>query len=136
MPERKIGAIDSFRAISIISVLIYHLTNPWVTKYPHKDFFLHIFKYGYLGVNFFFMISGFVICLTLENTPNILVFYRNRFARLFPAMLLCTILIFIFVHFLDDKGQFGDAHKLKNTLPALTFTNPQFRKLIIIVYYL
>ena len=125
MPDHRIKILDGFRALAIISVLIYHLTNPWVTKYPHHDFFLHIFKYGYLGVHFFFIISGFVICYTLENTPNLISFYRNRFARLFPAMLLCTFLIFVIIHFLDNKRQFEDAHQLKNILPGLTFTNPQ-----------
>ena len=128
--NQRIGIIDGFRALSIISVLLYHFTNPWVTKYPHQDFFLHIFKYGYLGVNFFFMISGFVICYTLEHTTNLYSFYRNRFVRLFPAMFLCTLLIFIIIHFLDDKRQFEDAHQLKNILPGLTFTNPQLWTLI------
>jgi peptidoglycan/LPS O-acetylase OafA/YrhL len=129
MPKHRIEVLDGFRAIAIISVLMYHFTGPWV-KYPHQDFFLHIFKYGYLGVHLFFMISGFVICYTLENTPNLLSFYRNRFARLFPAMLLCTVLIFLFVRFVDDQVQFKSAHDLKNVLPGLTFINPQIWSLV------
>jgi peptidoglycan/LPS O-acetylase OafA/YrhL len=130
MPKNRIEILYAFRAIAIISVLIYHLTNPWTTTYPHPDFLLHIFKYGYLGVNFFFMISGFVICYSLENTPNLLSFYRNRFARLFPAMFLCTILIIVTLYFLDDKRQYKDAHELKNALPGLTFINPQLWSLV------
>lgn len=41
--------------------------------------------YGYLGVHFFFMISGFVIELTLERTPKAKDFIVARFARLYPA---------------------------------------------------
>ena len=125
MPNSRIALLDSFRFIAIAFVLIYHLTNPWVAKYPHHDFFLHIFKYGYLGVYFFFMISGFVICSSLKNTPTIGVFFRKRFARLFPAMLLCTVLTFFIAHLAVDKNQFADSRELKNFLPSLTFINPR-----------
>jgi len=130
MANNRIALIDSFRFIAIVFVLFYHLTNPWVAKYPHQDFFVNIFKYGYLGVYFFFIISGFVICNTLENTTSIGSFFRKRFARLFPAMLLCTILIFLIVHLLDNENQFVNSGQIANFLPSLTFINPKLWTLL------
>ncbi|HTD39422.1 MAG TPA: acyltransferase family protein, partial [Mucilaginibacter sp.] len=84
MNKHRIELLDSFRFIAILSVMLFHFTYSWTARDPYGKFFLHIFHYGYLGVQFFFMISGFVISYTLENTPNLLSFYKNRFSRLFP----------------------------------------------------
>jgi peptidoglycan/LPS O-acetylase OafA/YrhL len=130
MNKHRIELLDSFRFIAVLCVLLYHLTDTWTSLYPYGNFFRHVFSFGYVGVQFFFMISGFVISYTLENTPNLLSFYRNRFARLFPPMLLCTFLTFITVCFLDDHLLFRNAHELKNFVPSLTFINPTLWTLI------
>jgi peptidoglycan/LPS O-acetylase OafA/YrhL len=130
MNRHRIELLDSFRFIAIISVLLYHFTNSWVTLYPYGNFFQHIFKYGYLGVHFFFMISGFVISYTLEKTPDLYSFFRNRFTRLFPPMFLCSLITFFMVRLLDDHDLFKNAHELKNLVPGLTFMNPSLWTLI------
>lgn len=124
MEKQRILIIDGFRFIAIVFVLVYHLTSPYVAHYPHTDFFLHFFKFGYLGVYFFFIISGFVINYTLENTANLLFFFRNRFARLFPAMVCCTILTYLIARWLNPSDDIAGAGQLRNILPSLTFTNP------------
>ena len=129
MTRHRIELLDSFRFIAIMAVLFYHFTNLRVALYPYGNSFHDIFKYGYLGVNFFFMISGFVISYTLENTPSLAAFYRNRFSRLFPAMLLCTAITFLVISFLDDQYLFKNAHDIKNFIPSLTFINPSLWKL-------
>lgn len=130
MKKQRIELLDSFRFIAVMAVLFYHFTSLWMTKYPYGDLyhriFHHAFDYGFLGVQFFYMISGFVISYTLENTAGLLSFYRNRFSRLFPPMLLCSVLTFLAVHFLDQDHLFKNAHEIKNFLPGLTFINPTF----------
>lgn len=123
MANRRIPLIDSFRFIAILSVLLYHFTSP-VVHMAHAAYFRPVFKYGYLGVYLFFIISGFVISFTLDNTPNLFTFYRNRFARLFPPMFLCSLITFIIVCTLDHQNAFANAHQIRNFLPSLTFTNP------------
>jgi peptidoglycan/LPS O-acetylase OafA/YrhL len=76
------------------------------------------------------MISGFVISYTLDNTPNLLSFYKNRFIRLFPAMLLCSLITFAVDSWVDVHHLFGHALEIKNFLPSLTFINPNLWKLI------
>ncbi|MFC0514465.1 acyltransferase family protein [Mucilaginibacter angelicae] len=124
MPAQRILIIDGFRFIALIGVVLYHLTNPYVVHYPHAGFVVQIFSFGYLGVNFFFMISGFVINYTLENTSNISSFFKNRFIRLFPAMLLCSLLTFLTAPLLDKVHHFPGAHEAINLLPGLTFAHP------------
>jgi peptidoglycan/LPS O-acetylase OafA/YrhL len=71
--------IDGLRALAIISVVIYH-------------FFPHIMPSGFLGVDIFFIISGYLITshfisLQKNNTTNSLrVFYSRRIKRLLPAL--------------------------------------------------
>jgi len=71
--------IDGLRALAIISVVIYH-------------FFPHIMPSGFLGVDIFFVISGYLITnhfisLQKNNTINSLrIFYSRRIKRLFPAL--------------------------------------------------
>jgi peptidoglycan/LPS O-acetylase OafA/YrhL len=130
MEKHRIKVLDGFRFIAVISVLLYHLTNPLIAKYPHHDFFLHIFKYGGLGVQFFFMISGFVISYTLAHTPTLAAFYRNRFSRLFPAMLLCSFLTFLVARLINDPVYYTGAKQVQNLIPGLTFINPSLYNLI------
>lgn len=124
MKDHRIGWLDSFRAFAVIGVVLLHLTNPTTSHYPHHDFFLHIFRFGYLGVQLFFIISGFVISYTLEHTPGFWSFQFNRFSRLFPAMLLCSLLTFGLAALLDNPAQFPDSHEWHNLLPGFTFINP------------
>lgn len=85
--------IDSLRAIAVISVVGYHL-------------FPSIFPYGFVGVDIFFVISGFLISRNiisgLENDSFCRnVFYMNRIIRIFPSLivvlLFCIITSYIFL---------------------------------------
>lgn len=124
MKDRRIGWLDGLRAIAVTAVMLFHLTSPFTAQYPHTDFFLYVSRYGYLGVQLFFIISGFVISYTLERTPGFWHFHINRFARLFPAMLLCSMLTLGIIRWLDQPVVFTNAHAFRNLLPGLTFTNP------------
>ena len=88
--ERYIPAIDGLRAISVIAVLLYHLTLPW---WPG----------GFLGVDLFFVISGYVITrLILDSIErssalDLRKFYRSRIRRLFPALIFMVVMTTLFV---------------------------------------
>ena len=74
--------IDSLRGIAALSVLFFHF-NLWHTSF---------LKYGCLGVDLFFMISGFVIFMSISKTANLKDFWFARFNRLFPAYWLSLII--------------------------------------------
>jgi peptidoglycan/LPS O-acetylase OafA/YrhL len=94
----RIAALDGFRAIAILAVLAYHYAIIWAPPYQGHSYYpygttfsrLPLLDYGWAGVEFFFVISGFVILFTLQRCSGVVDFARRRLARLWPAMLLCA----------------------------------------------
>lgn len=123
--------MDGLRGIAVILVFLYHAySDEWAEALPYgakyDDFFM--FRFGEYGVQLFFLISGFVIAMTLEKCLTFGGFMLRRWLRLFPAMLIGTILISIFSIFLN-KRPFG-APVLSDIIPGLTFIQPEFFGLI------
>ncbi len=85
--------IDALRAISVILVILFHLNS-------------ELFFFGYLGVDVFFVISGYVITNSIYQQQilkkkKILSFYIKRFKRLYPVLFLVIISFLIFYTFLS-----------------------------------
>lgn len=125
--DNRIKILDGFRAIAIIAVMLFHYFSSYLyvdQYYPYK-FRYNYFGYGYLGVEFFFIISGFVISYTLLQTNSIAEFWKKRWIRLFPSMLIASIIIFLVFLFVNDKTIFPQSQKALNFLPGLIFGNPE-----------
>jgi len=97
--------LDFFRFFAAFSVVLYHYTfYRYATKtlpiveYPVLG---AVFKYGYLGVDLFFMISGFVILLTALN-KDLKGFIVSRVIRIYPAFWVSVTLTALVVLLLDD----------------------------------
>ena len=125
--DNRIDILDGFRFIAIISVIFFH----FFSRYSYADYYKpdpvlsRVFSYGFFGVRFFFMLSGFVIFYTLEKTKSYTVFLLKRIVRLFPPILLCSLLTFFLVDILDPKIDLLEFHSTRwNFLPSLTFTSP------------
>lgn len=79
-PSRYIAPIDGLRAIAVIAVVLYHLGVTWIPG-------------GFLGVDLFFVISGYVITRLLldsimsKGALDLREFYWARVRRLFPPLL-------------------------------------------------
>jgi peptidoglycan/LPS O-acetylase OafA/YrhL len=127
--QSRVSLLDSFRFLAILMVIFYHYYSRWTMpisklKLYDYDYSFDIFKYGYLGVEFFFIISGFVIYFTLTKTQSKLIFLKKRFIRLFPTMLLCSVLTFLFFLFFDENLLFPNSHNIKNVIFSCTFLSP------------
>ena len=120
----RIAALDGLRGLSILLVLLYHTYSRWADKVPwtatYKDFI--VFEHGGLGVNLFFIISGFVIFMTLHTCHSFPEFIYRRWLRLFPAMLLATALIYGTADWLWERPV--GPLTLRDTLPGLLFLDP------------
>lgn len=103
----RISSLDALRGIAALAVVLYHYTFRYDAIYGHAFSLdnIFVFKYGYLGVHLFFMISGFVIYLSLENTFNVKSFIFSRFSRLYPAYWFAVILTFLAVLTLGLPGR-------------------------------
>ncbi len=79
--SKYIAPIDGLRAIAVAAVLLYHLGINWIPG-------------GFLGVDLFFVISGYVITRLLldsieeSSALDLRAFYAARLRRLFPSLLL------------------------------------------------
>ncbi|WP_158638401.1 acyltransferase family protein [Panacibacter ginsenosidivorans] len=95
--KKRIDTLDALRGIAAFSVLLLHYTSGYRAHYKHSFNQDYDFVYGYLGVELFFMISGFVIFLTLIHSKNSIDFLYKRFSRIYPTFLFCLVTTFTIV---------------------------------------
>ena len=94
MSDGYIGAIDGLRAIAVLSVMVCHLQRTWLPG-------------GFTGVDVFFVISGFVVTLSMVDQQfervrdMVAFFYARRLRRIAPALiamlLVATLATVMFV---------------------------------------
>jgi len=93
---RRFSELDAMRGIAAIMVVLYHYSTWHIQSKGYSNTIpLFTFENGRYGVHLFFMISGFVIFLTLNRVQHIMDFVVSRFARLYPAYWVAVPLIFI-----------------------------------------
>lgn len=117
----RIKVLDAFRALAIVPVLMFHYTLLWIPPGHGAQFTRFVstdspFSMGWLGVEFFFMISGFVIFMTLHQCKSIWDFAIKRFARLYPTLVAACILSFALVPLIGDRMP---ALPIKMIVPSL-----------------
>ena len=96
--NRELYQISFLRALASISVCLFHLVfgNTNFLEKNTSDF--QIFKYGYLGVPVFFIVSGFIICYSLPTNyqlKNFYSFFKKRLTRVEPPYLVSILLTLI-----------------------------------------
>ena len=91
--------VDGLRALAVLSVFIYHLNENWLTG-------------GFLGVDIFFVISGYLITriITTEMASghfSFKTFYQRRIKRIYPVFILTIALASIFssLFFIRAEGE-------------------------------
>lgn len=83
-----VPAVDGLRAIAVAAVIIFHLG-------------VGIIPGGFVGVDIFFVISGFVVAASVLNARFdtflgfLTFFYARRLLRIMPALLVCLFAIFL-----------------------------------------
>lgn len=97
MSGKRDQTIDFFRGTAILMVVLYHFT----ARLP--AYALNITEgapwpvfFGWVGVYFFFIISGYCIFMTLERSATVGVFLAKRFSRIYPAFVAAVLLLFVF----------------------------------------
>jgi peptidoglycan/LPS O-acetylase OafA/YrhL len=92
----RLEVLDGIRFLAALYVVVFHLSagdrSSW--QKPSRELFgplFHVASYGWLGVELFFMISGFVICLSTWG-KTFSQFAISRVVRLYPAYWFCVLL--------------------------------------------
>lgn len=98
MHTKRINEIDLLRFIAAMAVVLFHYSfrgfygdDMTSMHYPILE---GVAKYGYLGVELFFMISGFVILMSVSG-ESVRKFFVSRVTRLYPAFWACCTLTFV-----------------------------------------
>src|SRR5690554_5995185 len=94
--------IDGLRAVAVLAVLVFHAFPESLTG-------------GFVGVDVFFVISGFLISSILfkqsdRGEYSVINFYSRRVRRIFPALALVLIVTFVYGWFAlypDELKQLG-----------------------------
>jgi peptidoglycan/LPS O-acetylase OafA/YrhL len=94
-------AIDGLRAVAVLAVFFFHLKHNWLPG-------------GFVGVDIFFVISGYLITSILlreyeRKSFSLGKFYQRRIARLFPALFTVALVTIAAAYFIYSAQDFASA---------------------------
>lgn len=138
--SHRLDALDGLRGIAAVLVVIYHFTARWTERengeslYPHGDGLLEALPFvnllGLYGVSLFFLISGFVIIMTLERSTGIADFAVRRASRLWPTMIVCATLTTLLISLSGIHLRFESIAEWEirpiEYLSSIVFVDPAF----------
>ncbi len=129
-PARSSGSgnvyhsLDAWRGVAALWVVIYHATAGTISENPSlvtQNPFWSFCRWGYLGVEMFFVISGFCIAAAVvasaSRNGTILSYLRARLRRIFPPYWAAFALFLLFGYGLAEGARRG-------VLPAQALQNP------------
>ncbi|WP_016954014.1 acyltransferase family protein [Catenovulum agarivorans] len=93
----RISELDALRGIAALCVVIYHFFYNYHTIYGHATLPVEWSYLGRYGVQLFFILSGYVIFLTLSKVKKPMDFIISRFSRLYPAFWVSVAITFVAV---------------------------------------
>jgi peptidoglycan/LPS O-acetylase OafA/YrhL len=89
-PKQHFVILDGLRGIAALAIVIFHFME-WIFPEGPKNFIGH----GFLAVDFFFCLSGFVIAYAYDNRMakiGVMEFFKKRLIRLHPLVILGSVL--------------------------------------------
>jgi len=102
-------AIDSLRFFASINIVLLHFSSSHLLSYANRTVFEPIIKGPFFSASIFFILSGFIYSILFSNKermPKLGPFMKERFWRLYPLHIICTLFIFAITiyrtHILDN----------------------------------
>jgi peptidoglycan/LPS O-acetylase OafA/YrhL len=103
--NKRYSELDSIRGLAALMVVLYHYTVRYNQIYGSSIEPAFHFSPGAYGVQLFFIVSGFVIFLTLDKTAHSVDFIVSRLSRLYPAYWISIILTFSVITIFSLPGR-------------------------------
>jgi peptidoglycan/LPS O-acetylase OafA/YrhL len=103
MADERTKELDGLRGISVILVIAFHVFKraDYFTKHETLHFITSLTYIGWLGVDIFFALSGFLITSILLRTKNksnyFKTFYARRILRIFPLYYVFLVVMLVFL---------------------------------------
>ncbi|RYZ25832.1 MAG: acyltransferase [Chitinophagaceae bacterium] len=98
MAKKELNEVLLLRGVASLMVCLFHLILGNEALFPSTHPLERIFSYGYLGVEVFFILSGYVICYSLPagfNYSYLRSFFLKRLARIEPPYLVSIVLVLL-----------------------------------------
>ena len=116
--DNRLYELDLLRFLAALAVMVFHYGFRGYSADGLMDVSYQVFggfaRYGFFGFHLFFIVSGFVILLSVQGKDSI-GFVISRIVRLYPAYWLCVSITFFFCLFLgDNRYQIGFGQYLIN----------------------
>ncbi|WP_440144531.1 acyltransferase family protein [Aeromonas veronii] len=108
----RLESLDVLRGVAALLVLFYHMEELSVAVWPH------IFYWGWVGVDLFFVLSGFFICLCVIRPREwkVINFLKRRFLRIAPPYYVSMLLTITFSGFYFITTSNGIVHTVAHLL--------------------
>lgn len=94
--SQYLSVIVALRGLAALAVCMFHFTKGFVDE---DGWLREVFRYGWMGVEVFFVISGFVIPFSLLGSSfgfrHYFKFLKKRFLRIEPAYLASIVIILL-----------------------------------------
>lgn len=114
MKYARVMELDALRGIAILMVVFYHYFYRYGQLYQPGSI-LDFARYGHLGVELFFLISGFVIFYSLLHARSLPLFWIGRVSRIMPAYWVSVTSVFLLTTIFGLHGrEVGFTHYLAN----------------------
>ena len=129
--KRRFPELDGLRGIAALWVVLFHYTFGVANHWLKHDLSLaaqvtpwNASIDGLRAVDLFFIVSGFVIFMTLDSSKSLLDFVVSRFARLFPAYWFSVLLTSTVVILIPVVGQSATGELPKSQRPREAACSP------------
>lgn len=121
MDDRRFDSIQILRGLAALSVMLFHFR--WNINLSYPGLGDRMLGWGAIGVDLFFIISGFVITLSAKKlTPGLSavgIFLKHRARRILPAYFIILLITFLLS---GAMSTFHYPEKVSNLISAITFS--------------
>lgn len=101
----RLQALDALRGVAALAVVLFHYVPYYHQLYGHGFEPWQFLEFGRYGVHLFFILSGFVIFMTLEKTATAGWFGLARAFRLLPALWVAIPITFVAVQLMGPENR-------------------------------
>ncbi|WP_413479276.1 acyltransferase family protein [Serratia proteamaculans] len=121
MDSRKLDSVQLLRGLAALSVMLFHFR--WNINLSYPNLGDKLFGWGAIGVDVFFIISGFVITLSAKKltpgTAAFSLFLKHRAKRILPTYFIILLITFLLS---GAMSTFHYPEKVSNFISAMTFS--------------